>query len=192
MQTVMILPPTVTALGFAASGPKALADAVTTGFKPDVYHIFIDMQANVVELQERRYLVEHQIPGREGGILQDLGSACARLTLSGKWIYENKPHNDIIDMIPTLAGMNVAWNWMRVQMMRLIPRMKTPVFIASDVITSAVMIEDFKVRHVGGAPNVFEYTISMREWNPALTVLGISAGLVTSLIPSIVQENVGY
>ena len=177
MKTVLILPPTsVAGIG------GALASMISgTGFS-----IFLDMQANVVELQERRYLVEHQIPGREGGILQDVGSACARLTISGKWIYENRPDNDLLDIIPFLSTMDVSWNWLRVQAMRLIARMRTPLIIASDVMTSSVMIEAMKFRQVGGQPNVFNYTISMREWNPALTVLGI-AGTLTNIIPSVID-----
>lgn len=191
MKTVMMLPPTVTALGFAAS---TVFNAVETvgqflgSRRPSNYSIFLDMQANVVELEERRYLVEHQIPGREGGILQDIGSACARLTISGKWIYENKPDRDILDLVPAIRGMNVAWNWLRVQTMRLIPRMRTPILIASDVLTSSVMIESVKFRQVGGLPNVYDYTIIMREWNPALTVLGI-AGTMLNILPSIMDTG---
>jgi len=176
MKTVMILPPT----SVAGVGGALAAMISGSGFS-----IFLDMQANVVELQERRYLVEHQIPGREGGILQDVGSACARLTISGKWIYENRPDNDLLDIITFLSTMDVSWNWLRVQSMRLIARMRTPLIIASDVMTSSVMIEAMKFRQVGGQPNVFNYTISMREWNPALTVLGI-AGTLTNIIPSVI------
>lgn len=182
MKTVLVLSPTT--LAGISAGIAAWAGKGT-------YSLFLDMQSNVVELQERRYLIEHQIPGREGGILQDLGSACARVTLSGKWIYENKPDKDIIDILPVLTGMNVSWNWLRMQMMRYISRLRAPLFIASDVITSAVMIEDIKFRHVGGRPNVFDYTIKLREWNPALTVLGI-AGIATNLVPAALGgEEVG-
>lgn len=185
MKTVLILPPTVTAVGFAASAAANVIGGIsslTGGAKLNAYNLFLDLQANVVELEDRRYLVEHQVPGREGGILQDVGSACARITLTGKWIYENKPHNDIFDLIPILRNSGATWNWMRMQMMRLVHRMRSPMFIACNIITSAVMIEGIKFREVGGEPNVYNYTMKLREWNPALTVLGI-AGTLTSILP---------
>ncbi len=191
MITVLMLPPSVTALGFVAATAATAIDlpfSILEGRSPQTYSVFLDLQANVVELEERRYLVEHQVPGREGGILQDVGSACARVTIAGKWIYENKPRRDLLDLIPVLKSMNISWNWLRVQTMRLIHRMRTPVLIASDIITSSVMIESLKFRHVGGVPNVYDYTMILREWNPALTVLGLT-GVMTSLIPSIMQTG---
>lgn len=182
MKTVMILPPT------SLAGMSALITAAMWAPYTHNFSIFLDMQANVVELEDRRYLVEHQIPGREGGILQDVGSACARLTLSGKWIYENRPDNDLLDIVPVLRTMNISWNWLRVQTMRLIARMRAPLIIASDIMTSSVMIESLKFRQVGGQPNVFNYIITLREWNPALSVLGI-AGTLTNVVPSIIDAG---
>ncbi len=54
--------------------------------------------------------------------------------------------------------------------------------------TSSVMIEGSKFRQVGGQPNVFNYTITLREWNPALTVLGIG-GMLTNIVPSIIGSG---
>lgn len=183
MKTVLVLPPT------SLAGLSLLAVAAAQVPSTNRFSIFIDMQSNVVELEDKRYLVEHQVPGREGGILQDIGSACARITLTGKWIYENKPDQDILDIIPWLNAMNLSWNWLRIQMMRLIHRLKTPLIMASDVITSSVMIESVKFRHVGGQPNVFDYTMILREWNPALSIAGIAGVTVANIVPGLINDG---
>ena len=180
----MILPPLVTAVGAVASGIAAVFGGQ--------FSVFLDMQANVIDLKMHRYLVEHQIPGREGGKHQDLGSASSVITLQGKWIYENKPTQDILNWIPTLglfSGTNVGWNWLRLQTLQQVYRFKEPLLLASDLITTLVLIEDMNFTYEGGKPNVYNYTIVLKEVDPRLTLIGL-AGTYASLniIP---QSGVG-
>jgi len=183
----MILP--LSTLPFAAVGAGITAVTnLVTGQSFDPMSIFIDMQAEVVELNMDRYLVEHPIPSREGGVLQDLGSKCSVLSLRGKWIYENRPDKDIIDIIPALKileNIGVGWNWLRLQTMQIVYRTKEPLFIGCDLINTAVMIDKMKFKHVGGTPNVYEYQMTLREFNPLLGLVGL-AYLPMS------QEDVGY
>jgi hypothetical protein len=206
MKVVIVLPPTaLLTLGVAATvlnvGERALNAAgdlvnIVTGSpsrsSPGSWSVFIDMQANAIDIEMRRNLVEHPIPGREGGILQDMGSACTKLTLSGKWIYENEPDNELLKVLLPIVSKNLSWNWLRLQTMYMIYRLRQPLFIASDLITSAVMIDTMNYNQIGGQPNVYNYRISLKEFNPALTLAGIAGTgiLATGLIP-LVDTEVG-
>jgi len=183
MKTMMMIPPNQLGLAVvgAAIGGGQLADAGT-------WSLFMDLQAEVTELDMKRYLVEHQIPAREGGILQDMGSASSRILVKGKWIYENRPDHDILDLIPLLGGSRIAWNWARVMIMQLVYRSKHWTVFASDIITTLVMIEALRIRKVGGQPNVFEYSMVLKEWNPNLTVYG-TLGQIQSIIPPIIDRE---
>ena len=175
----MILPPTASAVNFGMQILKSI-----TGGQ---FSIFVDMQAEVTELDMERYLVEHQIPSREGGSLQDIGSKASVLMIKGKWIYENQPSEDILDLVPALNffGQNVGWNWLRVQLMRTVYYLKEPLFIGCNLINTAVMIHKMKFKEVGGKPNVYDYTMVLKEYNPLLGVVGGAA------IP-IRHEGAGY
>lgn len=189
MKTVMMLPPT-SVVGIAA-GALGLAGEVTRLATPlNQWSIFIDLQAEVVELDMKRYIVEHQIPGREGGILQDLGSASGKILVKGKWIYENKPDRDIQNFIPALP--RVGWNWIRVQSMQLIYRLRQPVVFVSDLIATFALIEALRFRRVGGQPNVFEYSMVLKEFNPMLTMAGMVLAGAGTIIPVIGTGDLGY
>lgn len=172
MKVVMILPPTATIANAALS-----ILSIPLGGK---WSLFIDMQAEVTELDMQRHLVEHPIPGKEGGSLQDIGSQCSVLSIKGKWIYENKPDEDIIDLVPALQVFGGAgWNWIRVQLMQVIYRLKEPLFIGCNLISSAFMIDKMKFKEVGGKPNVYDYHMVVKEFNP---LLGIIGGVTTTVI----------
>ena len=191
----MILPPTVTIL---LGLPNVAAQAVSGFFSLLTNQptkggsLFIDMQAQQFSVDKHRYIVEHQIPGREGGKLQDLGSACAVIGIQGKWIYENRPDADILDVLPLLRLFqfqgSVGWNWIRVQMMNAIYHMKEPLYIASDLITTPVLIEDLHFDQEGGLPNVYNYRMVLREMSPLLTVGG-AIGL--PVIQQVLQFSTG-
>ena len=184
MKVMMILPPLITVPGMALS-------FLDSGHK---YSVFVDTQASLVNLKMHRYLVEHQIPGREGGKLQDLGSACSVITLQGKWIYENRPREDILNAIPALsliAGNKVGWNWIRLQMFQLLYRFKEPLILASDLITTMVLIEDYDFTYEGGKPNVYGYTMVLKEVDPRLTLIGMAGSAIAKSLNIIPQEGVG-
>lgn len=194
MNVIMILPPSISLLGLVPSVLTTGAAALAGG---SGYNLFLDMQASLIDLKMHRYLVEHQIPGREGGKLQDLGSACSVITIQGKWIYENRPHKDILDIIPALAaflagGENMGWNWARLQMMMMIYRLREPMILASDLLTSVVLIEDFNPSYEGGKPNVYNYTMVLREVDPRMTLAGTLAIAAAKTFIPIPQEGMGF
>lgn len=189
MNVILILPPSaaIPALG------AGIAGAVIAGVRTP-FNVFVDMQAELISLKMHRHLVEHQIPGREGGILQDLGSASSVITLRGKWIYENRPVGDILDTIPALAifeNKSIGWNWLRLQMMMLIYRLREPMILASDLISTVVLIEDFDPTYEGGRPNVYNYTMTLREVDPRLTLAGMLVTPLAKTILPIPQEGMG-
>ena len=107
-----------------------------------------------------------------------------------KWIYENEPDNELLKVLLPIVSKNISWNWLRLQTMYMIYRLRQPLFIASDLITSAVMIESMTYNQVGGQPNVYNYKINLKEFNPALTLAGIAGiGILsTGLIPFVDTE----
>lgn len=167
MKVLMIVPAALPIAGVALASNLLLGSGV---------NVWFDMQANVVDLDMRRYVVEHQIPGREGGKLQDLGAACSTLSISGKWIFENPSNDDLLNVVPWLKGVKgIGWNWIKAQTMQMVYRLKTPVFLACDLITTAVLVERFRLNQRGGEPNVINYSMSFKEIDPIWTAGGLVA-----------------
>ena len=137
--------------------------------------IFADLQANVVSTGLERFLVKHAVPGREGEVLQDMGGKSARITVSGKWIYENSPSDALSSLLggfTNIFGSNVGWNWIRVEMMKSLARINLPLFLACDLFIGPVLIEKMDFKYTGGLPNVYDYVFKFVEWNPALSLVG--------------------
>ena len=188
MKVMMILPLTVTGIGGITQIPNLFDSA--RGFS-----LFVDMQATLVDLKMHRYLVEHQIPGREGGKLQDLGSASSVITIRGKWIYENRPERDVLNLVPVLklfTGQTTGWNWVQMQMFQQVYRFKEPLYFASDLITTVVMIEDFEFKYEGGKPNVYDYTMILKEVDPRLTLISMAGSQAVRMLNIIPEAGVGF
>lgn len=167
---------------------------VLEALMPNSFSIFVDTQAELVDVRMNRYLVEHQVPGREGGLLQDMGSAATTISLRGKWIHENTPDDDVSKFFPwtNKVQTKVGWNWLRLQVMQMVYRYKFPLYLACDLITTAVMIETMNFQHKGGTPNVYDYTITLKEFSPLLTVIG-SIGMALNVPPPFINvDEVGY
>lgn len=200
MKVVMILPPQVTGVAMIANVATGVGSMLTgRGESSGMFSVFLDTQAELVDLQMNRHLVEHQVPGREGGILQDMGSASSVISLRGKWIYENRPDDDILNFFPALDILTnrMGWNWLRLQVMQVVYRLKFPIFLACDLITTAVMIENMKFTHKGGSPNVYDYTMTLKEFSPVLTVAGTIGVVVSAVgsklnVPLVNVDRVGY
>lgn len=143
--------------------------------------IFVDLQANVVSAGLERHLVKHGVPGREGEVLQDMGGKSTKITIDGKWIYENTPDDGLSKLLAGfnwLFGSNAGWNWVRVEMMKTLARINLPLFLACDLFIGPVLIEKVNFKYLGGQPNVYDYSFNLVEWNPALSLIG--TGIVGS------------
>ncbi len=161
--------------GGSATG---LVDNVVSSIRNIVTFLFIDMQAMVVRSKIQRRLILHEIPGREGDVPQDLGGKSTVLTVAGRWIYENEPQDAITQLlkqfgvIAGLFGSRVGWNWLRLEMMKALARINVPLVLACDLFTGPVLIREINFAQAGGLPNVYEYSMTLIEWNPALSLVG--------------------
>ena len=103
-----------------------------------------------IKVEDKRTIVEHKIPGMEGGVLQDLGREPVRISFNGI-IYGD----DAKDALEKLRAKF---------------RSGKPVPFSSEISGVAevneVLIEDLNVEDVGGSPKNFKYSISLREYKP--------------------------
>lgn len=101
-----------------------------------------------LSVNEKRSIVEHKIPGMEGGILQDLGRDPIWISFDGI-IYGETAKEDLEKIRARYkAGM--------------------PVLFSSDITGAAevtqVLIEELHVGDRGGTANRYEYSIALREY----------------------------
>ncbi|MGD2072368.1 MAG: hypothetical protein PVG65_02640 [Candidatus Thorarchaeota archaeon] len=126
---------------------------------------FMDMNAEMATIRERRRMAVISIPGRESDFLQDLGGHTVRYSIRGKF-YETDPqyltHRGIMQTIlKTLIG-NAAVG--STQMLRLIMRTASPVpFITEHEISFAV-INNFDITQTGGEPVWVKYNMELLEY----------------------------
>lgn len=101
-----------------------------------------------IDTGERRSIVEHKIPGLEGGILQDLGREPVRISFDGVFFGEAAKGN--------------------LERLRSKFKMGTPVPFNSDISGAAevtqVLIEDLSIKDVAGLTNRYKYSIVLREY----------------------------
>ena len=103
-----------------------------------------------IGVTEKRQIVEHKIPGLEGGVLQDLGRVPVRISFEGM-IYGEEAKEALAEIRAKFkAG--------------------EPVSFSSDISGVAevtqVLIEDFQVEDAGGVTSRYRYFISLREYVP--------------------------
>jgi hypothetical protein len=103
-----------------------------------------------IGITDKRQIVEHKIPGLEGGVLQDLGRVPVRISFEG--IIYGEDAKEALEEIRA--------------------KFKTgePVPFSSDLSGVAevtqVLIEDFQVEDEGGVTNRYRYFLSLREYVP--------------------------
>ncbi|MGD2088500.1 MAG: DNA circularization N-terminal domain-containing protein [Candidatus Aminicenantes bacterium] len=101
-----------------------------------------------IKTDETRSLVKHRIPGLEGDLIQDLGRKPTTISFEG--IFKGE---QALDHIETL---------------RQKFKDREPAAFVSDITDSTdvmeVVIENFMVYQVGGKPDYYTYTISLKEY----------------------------
>jgi hypothetical protein len=101
-----------------------------------------------ISISEKRSIVEHKIPGLNGGILQDLGREPVRITFNGI-LYGETAKEDLEKIRAKFKSGN-------------------PVPFSSDISgaveVNQVLIEDLHIEDVGGALNRYNYSIALREY----------------------------
>ncbi len=103
-----------------------------------------------ISVRENRSIVEHKIPGMEGGVLQDMGREPVRILFEGV-IYGEEAKEALKNLRSKFkAG--------------------KPVPFSSDISGVAevtdVLIEDLQVDDMGGLPNSYKYRLALREYTP--------------------------
>lgn len=140
--------------------------------------IFMDLQANNQSVELERNIAKIKIPGREGEVLQDMGGNSMEIPITGKWIFENKPNDmleTLIGAVNLIPGINIGWNWARVQLMYMLARFNAPMILASNLFIGPVILEKFRAQESGGMPNVYNYSLQLKEYNPAMSLIGGAA-----------------
>ncbi len=156
---------------------------------PDLL-LFMDMQAEMTGYTLERFIAEHPIPGREGQILQTMGGKVADIAIQGKWIFENVPDDSMTQLMSKISdNIGIGWNWIRAETFKMISRLDLPVMLACDFFIGPCIIKTFTLSEGGGLPNVFNYRILLKEWNPALTMpvsvignIGLGAATVATTV----------
>jgi hypothetical protein len=105
-------------------------------------------QINSITTADRRILVEHQVPGLEGSLFQNLGRAPVRIAFDGSF-QGNGSKEDLTRIRQKFKdGVACAFN--------------ADVTGMSDV--TKVLIEEFALTENAGEPNKFSYRIVLREY----------------------------
>ena len=101
-----------------------------------------------INVSEKRSIVEHKIPGLEGGVLQDLGREPVRISFEGTLWGEGA--KEALESIRSRfkAGEPVPFN--------------SDISGVAEV--TQVLIEDLQVEEVGGTKNRYQYWIVLREY----------------------------
>jgi len=101
-----------------------------------------------IDTSERRGIVEHKIPGLEGGVLQDLGREPVRISFDG--IFYGEAAKGTLERLRSKF------------------KMGTPMPFNSDITGAAevtqVLIEELSIEDVGGITNRYKYSILLREY----------------------------
>lgn len=126
---------------------------------------FLDMNAELVTITEKRRIAVVSVPGRESDFLQGLGGHSVRYAVRGRF-FDTDPqyltHRGIMQtLLKTVIGSAAVGS---TQMLRLLMRTDSPVpFISEHEITFAI-ITDFRFSQVGGEPNWVNYEMALMEY----------------------------
>lgn len=126
---------------------------------------FLDMNAEVIEIEEKRRMAVISIPGRESDFLQDLGGHTTTYQVKGKF-YDTDPQylsqRGIMQTILKTVIQSSAVG--STQLLRMVMRSRSPVpFISQHEISFAV-ITHFRFNEVGGAPEWCNYEMRLLEY----------------------------
>jgi len=113
--------------------------------------IFLGVNPSSIKVNETRVIAEQTIPGREGNVLQDMGSSPAQIELNGK-IFTNS-RQDKQDVLKKL----------RKKMMSGGTKSMTA-GILNILETREYLVENFTYEEVGGKPFTYNYTLSLKQY----------------------------
>jgi len=126
---------------------------------------FLDMNAEIVTVTEKRRMAVVSVPGRESDYLQDLGAHTVRYNVRGRF-FDTDPqyltHRGIMQtLLKTVIGSAAVGS---TQMLRLLMRTASPVPFISEHEVSFAVITDFSFTQVGGEPHWVNYNMVLMEY----------------------------
>lgn len=133
---------------------------------------FMDLNAQVIKINEKRRIAVIDVPGREGDYIQNLGGKSAIYIVSGKF-YRSDPksgtsQSPFSGVFKTMFG-NVAVG--QAQLMTLLVRTGVPVPFMCEYGMAEVIIREFDIEVPEGQPEYINYTIDMIEYRRLPTLL---------------------
>ena len=103
-----------------------------------------------IQIEQKRVIVEHTIPGAEANVLQDLGRSPARISFEGIFYAEDAKKN--------------------IEQLKAKYKTGEPISFLSDISSisdiTQVLIEQFNITDISTATNTYKYTIVLREYIP--------------------------
>ena len=149
-------------------------EATTTAEQTDVMSLtdmigglftFLDMNAEMITITEKRRMAIVSVPGRESDFLQDLGGHTVRYAVRGRF-FDTDPQyltqrGIMQTLMKTVIG-NAAVG--STQMLRLLMRTASPVPFISEHEISFAIITDFSFSQIGGEPHWVNYNMSLLEY----------------------------
>jgi len=133
---------------------------------------FMDLNAQVIKIGEKRRIAVIDVPGREGDYIQNLGGKSATYTVSGKF-YRSDP-KDGTSQSPFSGVFRTMFDNVAVgqaQLMTLLVRTGVPVPFMCEYGMAEVIIRNFDTEVPQGQPEYINYTIDMIEYRRLPTLL---------------------
>lgn len=126
---------------------------------------FLDMNAEMVTITEKRRIAVVSVPGRESDFIQDLGAHTVRYAVRGKF-FDTDPQyltrrGLMQTLLKTVIG-NAAVG--STHMLRLLMRTASPVPFITEHEVSFAVISDFRFSQIGGEPHWVNYEMNLMEY----------------------------
>jgi len=138
---------------------------------------FMDLNAEYVELNERKRLAVVDLPGRDGDWIQDMGTKSVVYRLKGRFFAIDAfqiglQTSPLSILFQGLMGDAAIGN---IQLLRAIQRSGVPIPFLNRMEISEVLIHTFKPSQVGGKPNWIYYDMTLIEYRRLPTLLKMGA-----------------
>lgn len=141
---------------------------------------FMDMNAQIVSITEKRRMAIISIPGRESDFLQDLGGHTAKYRVTGKFFDTDPKYLTSAAIMQTILKTVIGSGAVgSTQMLRLIMRTASPIPFMTEHEISFAIITDFNFTQTAGEPEWVNYNMILLEYQripylAKMAVLGAS------------------
>lgn len=124
----------------------------------------IDMNAEVVNISEKRRIAMVSVPGRESDFIQDLGGHSVWYRIRGRFYDTDPKYMSIQGIMQTILKTTIGSSAVgSTQMLRLLMRTAAPVPFMCEHDVAMVVMTDFDFSMIGGEPNWVRYNMELVE-----------------------------